>query len=213
LISIEKQPKAGTLNLASLPVMEQFLTLQGEGVHTGRAAYFIRLAGCDVGCHWCDVKESWAAENHSYLSIPEMVKPAAQSGAPIAVITGGEPTQYDLTALCTELKNARLKVHLETSGAYPIKGIFDWICLSPKKNAPPLKENIRLADELKVIIYNNDDFRWAEEYAGQVSFNCRLLLQPEWSKREKMRPDIIKYILDNPKWQISIQTHKYLGIP
>jgi organic radical activating enzyme len=197
----------------ALPVMEHFYTIQGEGMHSGTAAYFIRLAGCDVGCHWCDVKESWDANMHSEMKVELIVKNTKQSKAPIAVITGGEPAMYDLTELTKALKKAGRKVHMETSGAYPIKGTFDWICVSPKKRKPPVKQAIAKANELKVVIYNKDDISWAEKNAALVSKKCKLLLQPEWSKADKVMPMVVEYVKAHPKWQISLQSHKYMQIP
>jgi 7-carboxy-7-deazaguanine synthase len=201
------------VNNAVLPVMEHFYTIQGEGVHSGSAAYFIRLAGCDVGCHWCDVKDSWDVTIHPVMKITDIVKHAKQSGAPIAVITGGEPTMHNLTELTAQLKKAGMAVHIETSGSSPLTGKFDWVCLSPKKLKAPLKEAFAKADELKVVIYNKDDFSWAEKNAAQVSKKCKLLLQPEWSKADKVMPMIVDYIKKHPRWQVSLQTHKYMNIP
>lgn len=196
-----------------LPVMEVFYSIQGEGKHTGKAAFFIRLAGCDVGCHWCDVKESWDANKHSLQDIKELVKQAKESGAPIVIITGGEPAMYPLDKLTQLLGSEGLLVHLETSGAYNISGTFDWICVSPKKRKPPLEESLQKADELKVVIYNKDDFSWAEKNAQSSGEKCNLFVQPEWGKASTVMPWITKYIKDNPKWRISLQTHKYLNIP
>jgi 7-carboxy-7-deazaguanine synthase len=168
--------------MEKLPVMECFYSIQGEGYHAGRAAYFIRLAGCNVGCHWCDVKDSWNRNNHPEILIDTLVNEAKASGAPIVIITGGEPAMYSLERLTKALKNAGLAVHLETSGAYTITGLFDWICVSPKKNMPPLIESLCKANELKVVIYNKDDFKWAEKHSESVSKDCTLILQPEWSK-------------------------------
>ncbi|HSY75651.1 MAG TPA: 7-carboxy-7-deazaguanine synthase QueE [Bacteroidia bacterium] len=196
----------------TLPVMECFYSIQGEGMHTGKAAFFIRLAGCDVGCHWCDVKESWDKNKHSEIEIEQLVKEATQSGAPIVIITGGEPTMYSLSTLTQSLKKEGLAVHLETSGAYIIDGEFDWICLSPKKLKPPLKESLQKADELKVVIYNKDDFNWAHQNALDVKEGCILFLQPEWSKASNAMPWITEYIKNTPNWRVSLQTHKYLNI-
>jgi 7-carboxy-7-deazaguanine synthase len=196
-----------------LPVMEHFYTLQGEGMHSGKAAYFIRLAGCDVGCHWCDVKESWQLNGHPVLEIESLVKNAKKSGTQITVITGGEPAMHNLVAITKALKSAGLATHIETSGAYPITGKFDWICVSPKKRKEPLKENLKKADELKVVIYNKDDFNWAEKNAALVSKKCKLFLQPEWGKADKVLPVIIDYIKKHPRWQVSLQTHKFMQIP
>lgn len=195
-----------------LPLMEAFYTIQGEGAHTGRAAYFIRVGGCDVGCHWCDVKESWNAELHPPTAIGEIANGAAEYSDTI-VVTGGEPFMWNMTPLTSELRSKGMKIHVETSGAYPLSGDWDWICLSPKKTMPPKPEFYEAAHELKVIIYNQNDFKWAEEHAAKVSPNCRLFLQPEWSRRDTVMPDITEYIMKNPRWQVSLQTHKYLGIP
>jgi 7-carboxy-7-deazaguanine synthase len=200
-------------NGETLPVMECFYSIQGEGMHTGKAAYFIRLGGCDVGCHWCDVKESWDKSKHPEIKITELVNDAKNSGAPIVIITGGEPTMYSLSKLTTLLKKEKLAVHLETSGAYIIDGKFDWICVSPKKRKPPLKESLEKADELKVVIFNKDDFNWASKNAMEVKENCNLFLQPEWSKSGNVIPWITEYTKSNPAWRISLQTHKYLNVP
>lgn len=195
------------------PIMEHFYTLQGEGAFAGHAAYFIRTGGCDVGCHWCDVKESWNAEQHPRLSVNELIEAASSQPARMAVVTGGEPLMYDLAPLTLALKEAGFKTHIETSGAYPLSGEWDWICLSPKKFKAPLEEIHRLASELKVIVYNTHDFTFAENHAKKVSPGCRLYLQPEWSKATEMLPQIIDYVKQNPEWRISLQTHKYLDIP
>jgi organic radical activating enzyme len=196
-----------------LPVMEQFYTLQGEGVYSGRAAYFIRLGGCDVGCVWCDVKDSWDASLHEKVTPEDIVLQAQQHPSRIAVITGGEPAMYDLTELTSALKAADFTVHIETSGAYPLIGHFDWITFSPKKFKAPLKEVAHLAHELKIVVFNASDFIWAETHAKEVSDVCRLFIQPEWDKSAKMLPQIIDYIKENPVWSVSLQTHKYLDIP
>jgi len=193
--------------------MEQFYTIQGEGFFAGHAAYFIRLAGCDVGCVWCDVKESWNADDFPKETVDSLAGNAANSGAPIAVITGGEPAMYDLTELCKALHQQGLRVHIETSAAYEIFGEFDWITISPKKFKFPLETEIPKADELKFIVFNKSDFQWAESYAEKASSGCRLLLQPEWDKRDQIMPLIVDYVKQNPKWNISIQTHKYIGVP
>tara|TARA_R110000868_G_scaffold88088_4_gene245779 strand:- start:20132 stop:20761 length:630 start_codon:yes stop_codon:yes gene_type:complete len=195
-----------------LPLMEEFYTIQGEGFHKGTAAYFIRLGGCDVGCHWCDVKESWNAALHPPTETNKIVA-HAKAHSDTVVVTGGEPLMWDMTSLTTKLKLEGLKVHIETSGAYKLTGTWDWICLSPKKLKLPTKEVYEKADELKMIIYNKDDFRFAEEQAAQVSKDCMLYLQPEWSKRDKVIPVIVDYVMANPKWKVSLQTHKYLNIP
>ncbi|MGB3345478.1 MAG: 7-carboxy-7-deazaguanine synthase QueE [Aequorivita sp.] len=195
-----------------LPLMEQFYTIQGEGFHQGTAAYFIRVGGCDVGCHWCDVKESWDAKLHPPTKIEAIVENAEKFSKTI-VITGGEPLMYDMGPITNMLKERGMRTHIETSGAYKLKGNWDWICLSPKKMKLPTEEIYEVAHELKVIIFNKDDFRFAEEQAAKVNQNCILLLQPEWSKRDKMMPLIVDYVMQNPKWKVSLQTHKYLNIP
>jgi len=197
----------------TLPLMEDFYTIQGEGYYQGHAAYFIRLGGCDVGCVWCDVKESWDADSHPKVSVQEMVSRAKASGTEIVVITGGEPAMYDLTLLTTELKKAGLKTNIETSGAYPLTGTWDWVCFSPKKFKAPEATIYPLANELKVIVYNKSDFRWAEDFAKEVKSGCELFLQPEWSKEKEMLPLIIEYIKANPQWKVSLQIHKYMNIP
>ncbi len=196
-----------------LPLMEEFYTIQGEGFHSGKAAYFIRLGGCDVGCHWCDVKESWNAELHPLTSVDTIVENAAKYAAKTVVVTGGEPLLYDLDLLTSKLKAAGIKTFIETSGAYPLSGTWDWICLSPKKFKAPLAAIAPLAGELKVIVFNKSDFEWAEQHAEMVSANCKLYLQPEWSKAEQMTPEIIEYVKQNPKWEVSLQTHKFMNIP
>ena len=206
--SLQAQVEQGT----ALPLMEAFYTLQGEGYHKGSAAYFIRIGGCDVGCHWCDVKESWDAEKHPPTLIDSIVEEAKKYSDTI-VITGGEPLMWDMAPLTASLQAAGMKIHIETSGAYSITGHWDWFCLSPKKNKLPTAEAAARADELKVIIYNKDDFRFAEEQAKSVGKNCVLYLQPEWSKREEMMPLMVDYVLANPQWKVSLQTHKHLNIP
>lgn len=195
-----------------LPLMEAFYTIQGEGFHTGKAAYFIRIGGCDVGCHWCDVKESWNAKLHPPTLVEDIVKNAKKYSDTV-VITGGEPLMWPMDVITSNLKESGIKTHIETSGAYPFSGSWDWFCLSPKKNKIPLQEAYDNADELKVIVYNKDDFRFAEEQAAHVGQNCKLFLQPEWSKSEKITPLIVDYVMKNPKWNISLQTHKFLNIP
>ena len=197
----------------SLPVMEHFYTLQGEGFHQGRAAYFIRLGGCDVGCVWCDVKDSWDAERHPKYEAGSLRSEVAKTPAEIVVITGGEPLMYDLNELTNELRSAGFKTHIETSGAYPLSGSWDWICLSPKKFKAPLPGILSCANELKVIIFNKSDFDWAEKYASLVSPSCKLYLQPEWDKASEMTPLIIDYIKAHPKWELSLQIHKYINVP
>ena len=199
-----------------LPVMESFYTLQGEGFHQGKAAYFIRLGGCDVGCVWCDVKESWNANNHPKFSIEEIVEKAIQnskSTQPLVVITGGEPLLHNLDNLTKALQQAGFQTNIETSGSSSLSGNWDWICLSPKKFKAPLPEVVKAANELKVVVFNKHDFEWAEQYALQVSENCKLYLQPEWDKRETVTPLIINYIKANPKWELSLQIHKYINVP
>ncbi len=195
-----------------LPLMEEFYTIQGEGFHTGKAAYFIRIGGCDVGCHWCDVKESWNADLHPATETVGIIE-NAKKYANTVVITGGEPLMWNLDFLTNGLRTNKIKTHIETSGAYPLSGKWNWICLSPKKTKLPLQDIYPVAHELKIIINNMHDFNFAEEQANKVNSNCELFLQPEWSKREKMTPAIVNYVLDNPKWKISLQTHKYLNIP
>jgi 7-carboxy-7-deazaguanine synthase len=196
-----------------LPLMEEFYTIQGEGFHSGKAAYFIRLGGCDVGCHWCDVKESWDASIHPLTDTNTIVEHALQYPAKAVVVTGGEPLQYNLALLTQKLKAAGIQTYLETSGAYPLTGDWDWICLSPKKTMAPLPAIFDKADELKVIVHNRNDFKWAEENAEKVSGKCILFLQPEWSRRDEMMPLITEYIMQNPRWMVSLQTHKYMNIP
>lgn len=195
-----------------LPLMEEFYTIQGEGYHKGTAAYFVRIGGCDVGCHWCDVKESWNAGTHPPTPIENIVANAAKYSDTI-VITGGEPLTWDMGSLTSGLKAKKLQTHIETSGAYPLTGVWDWICLSPKKNKLPKEEIYVVADELKVIVYNKHDFVFAEEQAAKVGEDCILYLQPEWSVREKIIPLIVDYVMLHPKWKVSLQTHKYLNIP
>ncbi len=199
--------------ILELPLMEQFYTIQGEGAHQGKAAYFIRLGGCDVGCVWCDVKESWDASKHPFTKVNDIVLEASQFPARIAIVTGGEPLMYDMTALTKSLQSADFQTHIETSGAYPLTGSWDWVCLSPKKFKAPVPEIIPQANELKVIVFNKHDFKWAETYAAEVNENCRLFLQPEWGKEAEILPLIIDYVKAHPKWQVSLQVHKYMDIP
>lgn len=196
-----------------LPIMEQFYTLQGEGLHQGKAAYFIRLGGCDVGCVWCDVKDSWDAAKHPQYTIEDIVATASQYPGRLAVITGGEPLMHDLTALTQALQAAGFATHIETSGAHPLSGHWNWICLSPKKFKAPLPDILPLANELKVVIFNKSDFAWAEKYAAQVSPQCKLYLQPEWDKAAEITPLIVDYIKANPQWGLSLQVHKYINVP
>ena len=196
-----------------LPLMEEFYSIQGEGANTGKAAYFIRIGGCDVGCNWCDVKESWNPQIHPLTPADAIIKNINQCKARAVVVTGGEPLTYNLDYLCNELKEKEIATFLETSGTYPLSGLWDWICLSPKKNRPPLKEIYTKADELKVIIYDESDFSWAEECAAKVKDDCLLFIQPEWSKRNSVMPLVIDYVMKYPRWIISLQSHKYMGIP
>ncbi len=197
----------------SLPVMEAFYTLQGEGYHQGRAAYFIRLGGCDVGCVWCDVKDSWDAEKHPKLSIESIVIEACKYPGRLAVITGGEPLLHQLDALTKALQEAGFETNIETSGSSPMSGHWDWICLSPKKFKAPVPANLTLAHELKVVVFNKHDFEWAELHAAQVSATCKLYLQPEWDKAAEITPLIVDYIKAHPQWELSLQTHKYINVP
>ncbi len=200
-------------NTSVLPVMEDFYTLQGEGYHQGKAAYFIRLGGCDVGCVWCDVKESWDGGKHPLRPVEELVGLVKKTPARLVVITGGEPLMHDLTLLTKQLRAAGLQTNIETSGSHPLSGEWDWICLSPKKFKAPLPGILPLANELKVVIFNKSDFDWAEQYAAQVSSSCKLYLQPEWDKAALMTPLIIDYIKEKPKWELSLQIHKYINVP
>lgn len=200
-------------NQNSIPLMEAFYTIQGEGFHAGRAAFFIRTAGCDVGCVWCDVKESWDKDAHPNTPITSIIDQVKSSGTDFVVITGGEPAMYDLQPLTSALKEVGMEIAIETSGAYPLSGQLDWVCLSPKKFKFPLEENYRQADELKMIIFNSSDFKWAEELMLKVKPTCKLYLQTEWDKSNKMLPLIIDYVKTHNEWKISTQTHKYLNIP
>lgn len=194
-------------------MMESFYTIQGEGFHQGRAAYFIRLGGCDVGCVWCDVKESWDAENHPRRSIDEIITEVKKTPAKLAVITGGEPLLHQLDDLTKMLNEAGIETNIETSGSSKLSGSWNWICVSPKKFKAPLPEVIAVANELKVIVYNASDFHWAEQHAAVVNETCKLYLQPEWSRHEMMTPLIVEYVKNNPQWEISLQVHKYLNVP
>lgn len=196
-----------------LPLMEEFYTIQGEGYNTGKAAYFIRIGGCDVGCHWCDVKESWDASLHPLTTTEKIIENVLMNKTPAVVVTGGEPLIYNLTFLTSLLKAKNIQTFIETSGAYALTGIWDWICLSPKKTMLPQEANYKLAHELKIIVFNKHDFLWAEEQANMVNENCYLYLQPEWSKSAEMLPLIVEYVKENPRWMISLQTHKYMNIP
>ncbi len=196
-----------------LPLMEEFYSLQGEGFHTGKAAWFIRVGGCDVGCSWCDVKESWNADLHPLTLTDTIVANASDCPAKAVVVTGGEPLQYNMDYLCSQLHQQGIQTFLETSGSEDLSGSWDWICLSPKRNSPPTKEILAKANELKVIITHEDDFAWAEQNAAQVNDACKLLLQPEWSQYNRMIQPIVDYILEHPQWTISLQAHKFMRIP
>lgn len=195
------------------PVMEHFYTLQGEGFHQGKAAYFIRLGGCDVGCVWCDVKESWDADAHPHVSTEDLIQLVKNTPAKIVVITGGEPLMHDLTELTAAFRAAGLQMHIETSGSSPMSGQWDWITLSPKKFKWPLQEILPVANELKIVVFNRSDFEWAQKWEAEVSPSCRLYLQPEWSKASQVTPMIIDFIKQNPQWQLSLQIHKYINVP
>ena len=197
----------------SFPVMEHFYTLQGEGFHAGRPAYFVRLGGCDVGCVWCDVKESWDASQHNSMSIQEIISEIKKSKTEFVVITGGEPAMYDLTDFVDQLHANNFEVAIETSGCYPLYGTIDWYCFSPKKFKKPVEEAYQKANELKVVIYHPSDLAWAEEHAQKVNKQCKLYIQPEWSKSDVILPLIIDFVKNNPTWRLSLQTHKYLNIP
>lgn len=197
----------------SYPVMEHFYTIQGEGKFTGNAAYFIRLGGCDVGCVWCDVKESWDASIHPQMSVSELLNEVEKHPGNFVVLTGGEPAMYDLNPLVDVLQEAGKTVAIETSGSYDLLGKVDWYTFSPKKFKAPVTDAYQKANELKVVIYHKSDFEWAETHAQQVNDDCLLYLQPEWSKQERLLPELVDYVKNNPKWRISLQTHKYLNIP
>jgi hypothetical protein len=193
--------------------MELFYSLQGEGYHQGKAAFFIRLAGCDVGCVWCDVKDSWDASKHPVLTIQEIVAAAAEHPSRIAIVTGGEPLLHQLDPLTTALKAVGFQTHIETSGSSPMSGSWDWVCLSPKKFKTPLLESIKAADELKVVVFNKSDFDWANSFESDIDIDCKKYLQPEWEKSDAMTPLVIDYIKDNPSWELSAQLHKYIQVP
>ena len=205
--------KTSTHDAVLLPVMESFYTLQGEGFHQGKAAYFIRLAGCDVGCVWCDVKESWDIKPYPFLPVNQIVSGALQYPGRMAVITGGEPTMYDLSELTATLHSKGYSNHIETSGSHPLTGWWDWICLSPKKFKPPLPDILKKANELKIIIFHQSDLSWAEKYSGLVSQDCKLYLQPEWGRTAAVTPLIIDYVKRHPRWELSLQIHKYINVP
>jgi 7-carboxy-7-deazaguanine synthase len=202
-----------TQHMITFPVMESFYTIQGEGYYQGKAAWFLRLGGCDVGCVWCDVKDSWDASKHPQITVEDIVKEVQLSGTPLVVITGGEPLMHNCEPLTTAFHQQKIQTNIETSGAYPLTGNWDWICVSPKKFKAPLQLTLLAAHELKVVIYNKSDFKWAEEHAVNVSKHCKLYLQPEWSKKEEMVPLIVDYIKQNPQWEMSIQMHKYINVP
>ncbi|HMJ71015.1 MAG TPA: 7-carboxy-7-deazaguanine synthase QueE [Cyclobacteriaceae bacterium] len=199
--------------MSTLPLMEHFYTIQGEGYHQGSAAYFIRLGGCEVGCVWCDVKESWNVNAHPLVDVSTMARYPVDAKSLIAVITGGEPAMHDLKDLTSALHQSGIRTHIETSGVYELTGEWDWICFSPKKFKAPLPSVAAMAHELKVIVYNKSDFEWAEQHAAAVNNECKLFLQPEWSKEKEMLPLIIAFVKQNPRWQISLQVHKYMNIP
>ena len=196
-----------------LPVMEHFYTIQGEGAYSGQAAYFVRLSGCDVGCHWCDVKESWDIDNDQFIPIETIVSYVLEAEAKIVVVTGGEPFTHDLSELTDQLRIHKVRLHIETAGVYPITGDWDWICLSPKKFKPVLEEYYHNASELKVIIFNHSDFDWAQEQASKVNDQARLFVQPEWSKEPEISMALVNFVKNNPIWTLSLQVHKYLAIP
>lgn len=199
--------------MATLPMMEHFYTIQGEGFHQGSAAYFIRLGGCEVGCVWCDVKESWDVNAHPAVDVKTIAQYAVDAKSPIAVITGGEPAMHDLYDLTSALHKSNIRTHIETSGVYELTGWWDWVCFSPKKFKSPHPSVAKSANELKVVVYNKSDFEWAEQHAAAVGPDCKLFLQPEWSKEKEVLPLIIEYVKQNPRWQISLQVHKYMNIP
>lgn len=209
---MEKEAELVTAGLR-LPVVEEFFSLQGEGFHTGKAAYFIRLGGCDIGCSWCDSRFSWNPDLHPVIETSDIIRRVIDSGADSVVVTGGEPLMWALDFLCAGLKNKNISTFIETSGAYPLTGKWDWICLSPKRNMPPLSEICDVANELKIIIQDKSDFEWAEKFHTMVSSECKFYLQPEWSQFETIIPEIVEYIKKNPFWRISLQVHKYMHIP
>ena len=196
-----------------LPLIDEFYTVQGEAFHTGKAAYFIRIGGCDIGCRWCDTKISWDFNSHKLVDINDVVANVIKNQADTVVVTGGEPLIYDLNPLCKVMKKNMIQTHIETSGAYKLSGKWDWICLSPKRQTPPKEEIYKKANELKVIIFEDEDYIWAEETAKKVGKDCKLYLQPEWSRHNKLIPEIVEYVKKNKKWQISIQAHKFMKIP
>ncbi len=197
----------------ALPLMEDFYTIQGEGAYQGSAAYFIRLGGCDVGCVWCDVKESWDAAAYPLVPVSEMITRAEAAHSPIVVVTGGEPLQYDLSKLTSSIRQANMRAHIETSGVYAISGQWDWVCFSPKKFKAPHPSVFEVADELKVVVYHKSDIAWATAFVPELRPDCQLFLQPEWSRHDEMLPFIVDYVKANPRWKVSLQTHKYMNIP
>ena len=200
-------------NGKKIPLMESFLSIQGEGFFSGKSSYFLRIGGCDVGCHWCDVKESWDPSIHPLTKVDHIIDKIKQYSVKIVVVTGGEPLMYNLDYLCQSLKLLDIKIHLETSGAYMLSGNFDWICLSPKKTLKPLKNIYNISNELKIIVSNKNDLKWAQDQKKQVGDECKLYLQPEWSKRDIVMPLMVDFVKQNPKWKISLQSHKYLKVP
>ena len=196
-----------------LPVMESFLTIQGEGYFSGKTSYFLRIGGCDVGCHWCDVKESWDHNPHPLVKVDTIIKSILETNVKTVVITGGEPLMWNMEYLTKQLVKNNIQIHLETSGAYPLSGSFNWICLSPKKTMKPLSSIYNLTNELKIIISNKNDFKWAMKFKKNINSKCKLYLQPEWSKKDSILPIIIDFVTKNPQWTISLQTHKYMNIP
>ena len=196
-----------------LPLVEEFFSIQGEGFHSGKAAYFVRLGGCDIGCSWCDTPASWNPEIHPLTDADDIIRHVIDSGTDSVVVTGGEPLMWNLNYLCTQLKKSRIKTYLETSGAYPLSGKWDWICLSPKKNMLPVDEIYSLANELKIIVEKKSDLEWAKEFSSRVNNECRLFLQPEWSRFEGVITEIVDFIKNNKEWRISLQIHKYMHIP
>ena len=200
-------------NGKKIPLMESFLSIQGEGFFSGKSSYFLRIGGCDVGCHWCDVKESWDPGIHPLTKVDDIIDKIKQYSVKIVVVTGGEPLMYNLDYLCQSLKLLDIKIHLETSGAYKLSGNFDWICLSPKKTLKPLKNIYSISDELKIIVSNKNDLKWAQDQKKLVGDECKLYLQPEWSKKEIILPQIIDFVSKNSEWSISLQSHKYMNLP
>ncbi len=213
LINLEPGDRDLLQKGALLPVMELFYSIQGEGYHTGKPAAFVRIGGCDVGCHWCDVKEAWDASLHPLTETEEIIRQVSAWPSDSLVITGGEPLNYNLDTLCRGLKQKGMKIFLETCGAYPLTGRYDWICLSPKRNMKPRKDMLHMTDELKVIIHKPADIAWAEENADHVKEKCRLYMQPEWSRYNEILPELVAYVKNNPKWTISLQAHKFMNIP